>query len=56
MPLKSRKGFGYCVRKACRGPSNVTIKNPLGNEVFTEAVLGNTGVGTAGEGIVIDKE
>ena len=36
-PLKSRKGFGYDVRKAKRRPSNATTRD----ETFTEAVLDN---------------
>ena len=34
-PLKSREGFGYNVRKHV----SVTIRDLLGNEVFTKAVL-----------------
>ena len=39
-PLRSRKGFGYTVRKAR------AVRDLLGNEIFAEAVLqfwGNTG-------------
>ena len=46
--LKDRKGFGY-----------MTIRDLLGNELFTVAVLGflgSTDEGTVKEGVVLDKE
>ena len=36
-PLESKKGFGYDVRKARRKPSNIAIRDLLGNEISTEA-------------------
>ena len=35
------------MRKACVRPSGMTVRDLLGNEAFSEAVLGNTGVGAA---------
>lgn len=57
-PLKSRKGLGYGVGKACRRPRNVTVRYPLENETFTFAVLeflGNTGVRANKERVTLSK-
>lgn len=57
-PPKNRKSFGHDVRKAKRRPSNVTNRDLLGNWIFTGAVLeglGNPGVETIKEGMVLDK-
>ena len=51
-PFKSRKGFGYEVRKAKDGPRTVSINDLLDNEYCAEAVLellGNTRVGIVTE-------
>ena len=38
-PFKSRKGFGFHVRQARARPSNTTVREPLSNSRYTEAVL-----------------
>ena len=46
------------MRKACKIPSNVAIRDLLGREAFTEVVLeflGNTCVGKTNEGTALGK-
>ena len=50
-PLKSRKGFGYDVRKAKRRPSNAANGDLLGSEILT-----GLGVGTIKEGVALEKD
>ena len=55
--LKSRRVFGHNVKGACARPSDVTVRDLLGNEEFLEAVLkflGSTGVGPIKERVVLD--
>ena len=54
-PFKSRKGFGFHVRQARAGPSNTTVREPLSNERYTDAVLsflGKTRVGEVKAGVI----
>ena len=53
--LKGKKGFGYGVRKGNKGPGNTTIRELLGDERYTEAVvefLRVTKVGQVKEGMI----
>ena len=54
-PFKSRKGFGFHVRKAKARPSNTTVRELLSNSRYTDAVLdflGKTRVGEVKEGVI----
>ena len=54
--LKSGKGFGYDIRKAKIRPSNASIRDLLGNDTFTDAILSfpkDTKVGIVKEGALI---
>ena len=37
-PFKSRKGFGFHVRRATARPSNTTVRELLSNDRYTKAV------------------
>lgn len=50
---RSRKGFGYDVRKARKRTRNAAVRDLVGGGVFAGAVLevlGSTGVGTRYQG------
>ena len=54
-PFKSRKGFGFHVRRARARPSNTTVRELLSNDRYTEAVLDflkKTRVGEVKEGVI----
>ena len=54
-PFKSRKGFGFYVRQARARPSNTTVREPLSNNRYTEAVLDflrKTKVGEVKDGVI----
>ena len=56
-PLKSRRGFGFCVRQARARPKNTTVKELLSNSRYAEAVLdflGKTRVGEVREGVICE--
>ena len=54
-PFKSRKGFGFHVRRAVARPSNTAVRELLSNDRYTEAVLDflrGTRVGEVKEGVI----
>ena len=54
-PFKSRKGFGFHVRKARVRPSNTTVRELMSDERYREEVLaflGKTRVGEVKEGVI----
>ena len=54
-PFKSRRGFGFHVRRARARPSNTTVRELLSNSRYTEAVLRfleQTRMGEVKEGVI----
>ena len=54
--MEGRRGFGYIVHAAIARPCNTAVKDPMGNETYTEAAvlpfLANTDVGKVTAGVL----